>query len=62
LIKGNPVGVSCGPASAKLHYKGKTYSFKSGSCVISKLPAGTVFGLSLGKNSDANRNAGLVGL
>jgi hypothetical protein len=48
--------------TAKLHYKGKTYSFKSGSCVISKLPAGTVFGLSLGKNSDANRNAGLVGL
>jgi hypothetical protein len=58
LIKGNPVEISCGPASAKLHYKGKTYSFKSGTCRSSR-PGGT---LSLGKNVDVKRNAGLVGL
>ena len=34
LIKGNPVEISCGPASAKLHHKGKTYSFKAGTCRV----------------------------
>jgi hypothetical protein len=58
LIKGNPVEVSCGSATAKLHYKGKAYSFKSGTC--RKSGAGGT--LSLGKNVDVKRNAGLVGL
>ncbi len=31
-IKGKAVVVNCGPATAKLHYKGKTYTFKPGTC------------------------------
>jgi hypothetical protein len=31
-IKGKAVIVSCRPASATLHYKGKTYNFKAGTC------------------------------
>jgi hypothetical protein len=31
-IKGKQVLVDCGPATAKVHYKGTTYSFKSGTC------------------------------
>lgn len=31
-IKGKSVVVSCGPASAKLHYKGKTYTVTGGTC------------------------------
>jgi hypothetical protein len=31
-IKGKPVVVNCGPATAKLRYKGKTYSFAPGTC------------------------------
>jgi hypothetical protein len=58
LIKGNPVEISCGPATAKLHFKGKTYSFKSGTCRRSST-GGT---LSLGKNVDVKNNAGLVGM
>jgi hypothetical protein len=40
LVKGNPFEISCGPASAKVHYKGKTYSFKSGTCFRSSRPGG----------------------
>ena len=31
-IHGKAVIVACGPATAKLHYKGKSYSFKGGTC------------------------------
>ena len=31
-IKGKSVVVNCGPATAKLHYKGKTYVFTQGTC------------------------------
>lgn len=31
-IKGESVVVNCGPATAKLRYKGKTYTFKQGTC------------------------------
>ena len=31
-IKGKQVVVNCGPATAKLHYKGETYTFKHGTC------------------------------
>ncbi len=31
-IKGKQVIVNCGPAIAKLHYKGTTYTFKHGTC------------------------------
>jgi hypothetical protein len=31
-IKGTMVVVNCGPATAKLRYKGKTYTFKQGTC------------------------------
>jgi hypothetical protein len=61
-IKGQPVEISCGPASAKLHFKGKTYSFKSGTC--RSLNSGGQKGgdLTLGKNVDVKRNLGLVGM
>jgi hypothetical protein len=59
LIKGQAVEISCGTASAKLHYKGKTYSFKNGTCRNDGGGGGT---LSLGKNTDETGNAGLTGL
>jgi hypothetical protein len=61
-IKGQPVEISCGPASAKLHFKGKTYSFKSGTC--RSLNSGGQKGgtLTLGKNVDETGNLGLVGM
>lgn len=31
-IKGKMVIIDCGPAVARLHYKGKTYTFKHGTC------------------------------
>jgi hypothetical protein len=31
-IKGKPVVVNCGPATAKLRYKGTTYKFAPGTC------------------------------
>jgi hypothetical protein len=31
-IKGKPVVVNCGPATAKLRYKSKTYTFARGTC------------------------------
>ncbi len=31
-IKGKTVTVDCGPASARLRYKGRTYTFKHGTC------------------------------
>lgn len=31
-IKGKAVVVNCGPATATIHYKGKTYAFKNGTC------------------------------
>jgi hypothetical protein len=31
-IKGKSVVVNCGPATAKLRYKGKTYTFSQGTC------------------------------
>jgi hypothetical protein len=61
-LKGQPATAACGPASAKLHYKGKSYSFKSGTCT-SIVSAGQKGGtLNLGKNVDATRNLGLVGI
>ena len=61
-LKGQPVTASCGPATAKLHFKGKSYSFKSGTCA-SIVSAGQKGGtLSLGKNVDFTRNLGLVGM
>jgi hypothetical protein len=61
-LKGQPVTASCGPATAKLHYKGKSYSFKAGTCA-SIVSAGQKGGtLSLGKNVDVARNLGLVGM
>ncbi len=62
LIKGNPVEISCGPASAKLHHKGKTYSFKAGTCRESNSGGQKGGTLSLGKNVDVKDNAGLVGM
>jgi hypothetical protein len=62
LIKGQPVEISCGPASAKLHFKGKTYSFKSGTCFSSESGGEKGGTLTLGKNVDAKRNLGLVGM
>jgi hypothetical protein len=61
-VKGQPVQISCGPASAKLHFKGKTYSFKGGTCL--SLPSGGQKGgvLTLGKNVDVTRNLGLTGM
>ena len=32
-VNGKSVIVNCGPASAKLTYKGKTYAFKGGTCL-----------------------------
>jgi hypothetical protein len=62
LVKGQPVETSCGPATAKLHFKGKTYSFKPGTC--RQVDSGGKNGgtLSLGKNANAKRNLGLVGM
>jgi hypothetical protein len=62
LIKGQPVEISCGPASAKLHFKGKTYSFKSGTCFAVDSGGQKGGTLTLGKNVDAKRNLGLVGM
>lgn len=31
-IKGKMIVFFCGPASARMHYKGKTYTFKHGTC------------------------------
>lgn len=61
-LNGQPVTASCGPATATLHFKGKSYSFKSGTCA-SIVSAGQKGGtLSLGKNVDVPRNLGLVGM
>ncbi|HEY5304327.1 MAG TPA: hypothetical protein VIJ86_09755 [Acidimicrobiales bacterium] len=57
-IKGKSVIVDCGRASVKLHYKGKTYIFKSGECLRS---AGSLV-LSLGTSmvNNANGNGGFT--
>ncbi|HEY5304329.1 MAG TPA: hypothetical protein VIJ86_09765 [Acidimicrobiales bacterium] len=34
MIKGKWVVVNCGPATATLHYQGKTYTFKHGTCFL----------------------------
>jgi hypothetical protein len=61
-LKGQPVTAACGPATAKLHFKGKSYSFKAGTCT-SVVSAGQKGGtLNLGKNVDVPRNLGLVGM
>jgi hypothetical protein len=62
LDKGQPVEISCGPASAKLHFKGKTYSFKSGTCRSDNSGGQKGGTLSLGKNVDEKGNLGLVGM
>ena len=62
LIKGQPAEISCGPASVKLHFKGKTYSFKSGTCFAVDSGGQKGGTLGLGKNVDAKRNLGLVGM
>jgi heat shock protein HslJ len=61
-VKGQPVEISCGPASAKLHFKGKTYSFKAGTCRSSNSGGQKGGTLTLGKNVDVTRNLGLVGM
>ena len=61
-VKGQPVQISCGPASAKLHFKGKTYSFKSGTCLSIESGGQKGGTLTLGKNVDMTRNLGLVGM
>ena len=57
-IKGKSVIVSCGPASGTVRYKGKTYRFKSGTCLRT---AGSVT-LDLGTSlvSDAKGNGGFA--
>jgi hypothetical protein len=57
-IKGKSVIVNCGPATVKLNYKGKTYSFKDGTC---ERTAGSVM-LSLGTSlvSGAKGNGGFT--
>jgi hypothetical protein len=57
-IKGKSVIVACGPASAKLHYKGKTYTFKSGTCFRSA--AGVVLDLGTSLASGAKGNGGFT--
>jgi hypothetical protein len=32
MVKGKPLTVNCGPATAKVRYKGKTYAFSNGTC------------------------------
>jgi hypothetical protein len=60
LIKGQPVQLNCGPASAKLHYKGKTLSFKGGTCRSDGTGGGGT--LSIGKYVDTKGNLGLTGI
>lgn len=57
-IKGKAVIVACGPASAKLHYKGKTYTFKSGTCFRSA--AGVVLDLGTSLANGAKGNGGFT--
>jgi hypothetical protein len=53
-IKGKAVIVNCGPATAKLHYKGKTYSFKNGTCTRTGSAVMLHLGTSLVNNSKGN--------
>jgi hypothetical protein len=53
-IKGKSVIVACGPASAKLRYKGKTYSFKSGTCFREGTAVTLELGTSLASGADGN--------
>jgi hypothetical protein len=57
-IKGKSVIVACGPASAKLQYKGKTYAFKSGTCFRSA--AGVVLSLGTSLVNNTNGNGGFT--
>ena len=53
-IKGTPVIVACGPASAKLRYKGKSYSFKGGTCFRSGTGVTIDLGTSLVSGKQGN--------
>jgi hypothetical protein len=53
-INGQTAIVNCGPATATLRYKGKTYKFKSGTCLST---AGTIT-LDLGTNFLGDNNHG----
>jgi len=53
-IKGKSVIVACGPASVKLHYEGKTYTFKSGECLNSAGSLVLALGTSMVNNAKGN--------
>jgi len=57
-IKGKSVIVNCGPASAKLSYKGKTYTFKPGTCFGESGSVMLDLGISL--TNDAKGNGGFA--
>ena len=53
-ISGQSAIVNCGPATATVRYKGKTYKFKSGVC----LRTGTTITMDLGTNFIGDNNHG----
>ena len=53
-LKGKSVIVDCGPASAKLHFKGKTYTFKPGTCLRTGSSVTLDLGISLVGNAKGN--------
>jgi hypothetical protein len=53
-IHGKAVIVNCGPATVKLHYRGKNYSFKGGTCTRSSGSVLIYVGTSLVNNSKGN--------
>lgn len=57
-IKGKSVIVACGPASARLHYEGKTYTFKPGTCFRSG--PGVIIDLGTSMVNDAKGNGGFA--
>jgi hypothetical protein len=57
-INGKSVIVACGPASATLQYKGKTYVFKPGTCFRSG--PGVIIDLGTSMVSDAKDNGGFA--
>lgn len=53
-IHGQRVTTNCGPATAKLRYKGKTYLFKSGTCYRTPVSVKLNLGTQLFDNSNGN--------
>ena len=53
-IKGKSVIVNCGPASATLRYKGKTYRFKPGTCLRTGSSVMLDLGISLVSGAQGN--------